>query len=155
MNETIETIRELWKGEVMTTFPEAGKPRIIFPQAGSSRPDPNLLLTDWTCWWRRMEGEAECTRSLERKDSQAEKESFFKNRVQPNIILTGWTTWWSRTEAERRKEEKSVMNNIDWSKSRAYTNNIKKDNYIRKTFHMPSSTSRPSAPRCQFEKCAA
>ena len=50
MNKTIE----LWKGEVMTTSPEAGKPRIVFQQAGSSRPDPNLLLTDWTCWWRRM-----------------------------------------------------------------------------------------------------
>ena len=56
MNETIETIRELWKGEVMTTSPEAGKPRIIFPQAGSSRPDPNLLLTDWTCWWKGRTG---------------------------------------------------------------------------------------------------
>ena len=48
MNETIETIRELWKGEVMTTSPEDGKPRIIFPQAGSSKSDSNLLLTDWT-----------------------------------------------------------------------------------------------------------
>ena len=92
---------------------------------------------------------------MERKDRQAEKESFFKNRVQPNIILTGWTAWCSRMESERRKEEKSAMNNIDWSKSRAYANNIKKENYNSKFVHMPSSTSRPSAPRCQFEKCAA
>ena len=87
--------------------------RIIFPQAGNSRLDPNLLLTDWAHWWRRMEGEAECSRMWETKERQSEKKSFFRNRVQPNIILTGWTTWWSRMEAEKRKEEKLVMEKVE------------------------------------------
>ena len=78
-----------------------------------------------------MEGEAECSRRWERKERQAEKESFFRNRVQPNIILTGWTTWWSRMEAEKRKEEKFVMEKVEWPKSRIYTNNIKKESLIR------------------------
>ena len=77
MNEILEDIRGLWKGERMTSFPEAGNPRIggevwkeermtTFPQAGNPSPEPNLLLTDWTHWWRRMEGEAECARRLDR-----------------------------------------------------------------------------------------
>ena len=58
-------------------------------------------------------------------------------------------------EAEKRKEEKFVMEKVEWSKSRTYTNNIKKESLIRNVFHTPCSTSRPSAPRNQMEKCAA
>ena len=150
----------------MTTSPEAGNPkirgrgmkgerRIIFPQAENPRLDPDLLLKDWACWWRRIEGEAECSRRQKRKERQAEKESFFRNRVQPKIILTGWTTWWSRMEAEKIKEEKFAMRNAEWSKSRTYANNKKKESFIRKFFHTPRSTSRPSKPRNQMEKCTA
>ena len=162
MNGIIEDIRVLWKGERMTSSPEAGNPRIrgevwkgkrmtTFPQAGN----PNLLLTDWNHWWQRMEGEAECARRQDRKQRQAEKESFFRNRVQPNIILTGWTTWWSRMEAEKRKEEKFALNKVDWSKSRAYSNNIRKQIFIQQFFHTPRSSSRSSAQRSQIDKCVA
>ena len=81
---------------------------------------PNLHLKDW----KRMVGEAEFARRVDRKARQAEKERFFSDRIQPNILLTGWTTWWSRMEAEKRKEEKFIMNKVEWTRSRAFSNNI-------------------------------
>ena len=58
-------------------------------------------------------------------------------------------------EAEKIKEEKFAMRNAEWSKSRTYANNNKKESFIRKFFHTPRSTSRPSTPRNQMEKCTA
>ena len=101
-----------------------------------------------------MVGEAECARRLDGKARQAEKERFFSDRIQPNILLTGWTTWWSRMEAEKRKEEKFIMNKVDSTRSRAYSN-IKKETFIKRFFLTTCSTSRLIEPNSQMEKYAA
>jgi hypothetical protein len=58
-------------------------------------------------------------------------------------------------EAEKRKEEKFALNKVDCSKSRAYLNNIKKQNLLRNFVHTPQSSSSSSAQRRQIDKCVA
>ena len=144
VNKILEDIGKLSTEERMATF----------PQAGNSKEKPTLLLKDWT-WWKRMEGEAECARRLDGKARQAEKERFFSDRIQPNILLTGLPIWWSRMEAEKWNEEKLSMNKVDWTISRAYSNNIKKETFIKEFFPTPRSTRRLREPNSQIEKYAA
>ena len=152
LDETLITIRELWIEPVMEHSLEAGKQVPTFNQTVKSTVDKDLSLADWQCWWRRMEGEADSTRRLERKRVQAEKATFFKDRIQPNLSLTGWTTWWSRMEAERRKEEKLISKNPDWTFTRTYTNNLMKSNFVRRFY---SSTNFPNKAEVTSEKYTA
>ena len=58
-------------------------------------------------------------------------------------------------EAEKRKSEKAAMSNQDWTISRAYTNNLMKNNFVRRFFLAPGSTDFPNKAKEMNDKYTA